>query len=564
MGQEDRQKTGVENLYVIKQNKKLRCGYTTGSCAAAAARAAAQILLGSPSGENELPDTVPLMTPKGILLHLPVRVVRADRAKGRVLCAVRKDAGDDPDVTDGLEICAEVRMLAPDIEEAAAGIRSFQAQGGGERTDVEGEGPAGAGSPCPGMDPGGLGDKYAFAYYQGKEYDSAVRLQLLDTLRAAGWQSQGDTGGAGQRQSVSRNVRREQSAFRCAGQGPLLVLDGGGGVGRVTRSGLKQNIGEAAINPVPRHMIFEAAAEECRRAGYAGGLRITISVPGGEEVAKKTFNPRLGILGGISILGTTGIVEPMSEEALIESIRLEMGQHVKNGERILVLTPGNYGLDFIRDGLKLPPDKAILCSNFIGLAVDEAAALLAGDGPEPVRIGEGPEPAGTGGACPEPARPGNSGAEPFTPEGAGPEEPGTGEAAGILYVAHIGKAVKVAGGIMNTHSREGDCRAEISAACAIQAGIGLADAGRILQTQTTDEAVGIMKEAGLLEKTMEIVCRRVRSYLQHRCGGTIRTEAIVYNQTEGLLGMTEGAGQMLRRLSENAAGTLEGDDPACG
>lgn len=100
---------------------------------------------------------------------------------------------------------------------------------------------------------------------------------------------------------------------------PGVTLDGGEGVGRVTRVGLEQAVGDAAINKVPRQMIREGVEEICRGAGYTGGLSVIISIPGGEELARKTFNPRLGIVGGISVLGTSGIVEPMSEEALIQT-----------------------------------------------------------------------------------------------------------------------------------------------------------------------------------------------------------------------------------------------------
>ena len=222
-------KNGLEDYFVIRSQKKMRYGYTTGSCAAAACKGAAEILLG-----RKKISAVKLMTPKGIPLTLQLQDIQI--GEEMVSCAVQKDAGDDPDTTNGLLIYASVK-----------------------KTD-------------------------------GSDAD-----------------------------------------------GPAITVEGGDGVGRVTRPGLAQKVGEAAINPVPREMIQKAAREICGNYGYEGGLSVVISVPGGGETAKKTFNPRLGIQGGISILGTTGIVEPMSEKALIESIRVEMKQHLAMGECSLLV-----------------------------------------------------------------------------------------------------------------------------------------------------------------------------------------------------------------------------------
>ena len=197
--------------YLVKDGKRLRLGYTTGSCAAAAAKAAAWMLL---TGRKK--DTIRLQTPKGIELNLDV--LETELSPDEVRCAIRKDSGDDPDVTRGTLIFAAVRKSAT----------------------------------------------------------------------------------------------------------PGVTIDGGEGVGRVTKPGLDQPVGAAAINSVPRQMIEENVREVCALVGYDGGLDVTISAPEGEALAKKTFNPRLGIEGGISILGTTGIVEPMSEQALLDTIRVEL------------------------------------------------------------------------------------------------------------------------------------------------------------------------------------------------------------------------------------------------
>lgn len=377
---------GLENHFVMQNNKKLRCGYTTGSCAAAAAKAAALMLLTG----HEI-RRIDLMTPKKILLHLEILDVM--RGKDVVSCAVRKDGGDDPDATHGLLVYAKVKRSK------GSGIR----------------------------------------------------------------------------------------------------IDGGPGVGRVTRKGLEQPVGAAAINRVPRQMIEEAVREICEEQEYPGGMEVEISVPGGEEAAKKTFNPRLGIEGGISILGTSGIVIPMSEAALVASIRIEMEMRHANGTEYLLITPGNYGEDFVRDSTELDVEDSMKCSNYVGETLDMAVEL---------------------------------------------------GVKGILFVAHIGKFIKVAGGIMNTHSRNADARAELMAAFAVRAGADLETAKAVLETITTEEAVTILKEKGLLSRTVELVCEKVKYYLQHRCGGAIRTEAVLFSNTCGYLGETDGAQEMMRFLAK--------------
>ena len=375
---------GLEGMYVIKDNKKLRYGYTTGSCAAAAAKAAAMMLF-----LNREVRVVDLLTPKGIMLHLAVEKIH--REEGFVSCAVKKDGGDDPDATHGLYIYAKVSL----------------------------------------------------------------------------------------------------------GDGNKIELDGGEGVGRVTKPGLEQPVGAAAINRVPRQMIEKEVADVCEEQEYRGGLRVEISVPGGEETARKTFNPRLGIEGGISILGTSGIVVPMSEAALIASIRLEMEMKKANGAEYLLITPGNYGADFIRQNMELDVENSMKCSNYVGETIDMAVDL---------------------------------------------------GIKGILVVAHIGKFIKVAGGIMNTHSRCADSRAELMAAAAVRAGASIETAREILGTITTEEAVGILKREGLTQPAMAEVTQRVRYYLQHRCHGALQTEAILFSNQHGYLGETEGAEELIKKF----------------
>ncbi len=385
------EKNGLEDYYVIRNQKKMRFGYTTGSCAAGACKGAAEMLL---SGKKI--SSVNLMTPRGILLTLSLEDIQISQEA--VSCAVRKDAGDDPDTTNGILIYAKVKKI-----------------------------------PLP------------------KEETSKI------------------------------------------------LLEGGAGVGRVTKPGLSQKVGEPAINPVPRAMILKAAEEICDAYGYEGGLSVEIFVPAGEETAKKTFNPRLGILGGISILGTTGIVEPMSEKALIESIRVEMKQHVSQGEEYLLMTPGNYGEEYLKDQMDLPFERNIKCSNYVGETIDMAVDM---------------------------------------------------GVKGILFISHIGKFVKVAAGIMNTHSHSADARMEVLASNAIRAGGDLACAKKILDCSTTDEALNVLALSGVLEKTMKEITSRIQFYLNHRSYEQILLGAVIFSNVHGYLGQTEDAQTLVKKIQE--------------
>ena len=375
--------TGIENYYAIRDGKKLYYGYTTGTCAAAAAKAAALMLAtGKPV------PYVDILTPKGIALNL--EVLEASLETNHARCAIRKYSGDDPDVTNGILVYADVTA---------------------EKT-------------------------------------------------------------------------------------PGVTVDGGEGVGRVTKPGLKQAIGEAAINPVPLRMIREEAERVAEDYGITG-LKVIISIPAGVELAKRTFNPRLGIVGGISVLGTSGIVEPMSEAALVESIGLELRQKYALGCRRIIIAPGNYGADFIRSLCHVEESELVKCSNFIGQTIDMAVS-------------------------------------------AGYEE--------LLFVSHIGKFIKLAGGIMNTHSREADSRAELMAACALRAGADADTARRLLDCLTTDEMLEVLQDKGLLEQTMHVAGERIDYYLNYRAKGQITIGAAVFSNGIGMLCTTGPADKWLAEL----------------
>ena len=347
--------------------KLLRYGYTTGSCAAGAAKAAARILL---TGQQV--EKVSLMTPKGVLLQLPVDTIAvSDQA---VTCAVRKDGGDDPDATHGLLICATVRKAGQDI-----------------------------------------------------------------------------------------------------------AIDGGEGVGRVTKPGLDQPVGNAAINRVPRRMITQAVQEVCQQAGYCGGISVEISVPEGARIGARTFNPHLGILGGISILGTSGIVEPMSDQALIDTIRVELNVLRRSGDADLLVTVGNYAEKFATGKLHLDLTRHLKCANFIGQTLE--AAIAAG----------------------------------FTR---------------VLLVGHIGKMVKLGAGIMNTHSAQADARMDVLCTCALQAGAQLPLLHEIVGCATTDAAVDCLQAAGFLEPTMQQLAKRIEEHLQRRFGRHLTMGVVVFHGRE--------------------------------
>lgn len=369
--------------YVSKGSKKLRCGFTTGTCAAAASAGAARMILSGKVIEN-----ITVMTPSGNSVTVGLTDIKKEN--DYVSCAVQKDSGDDPDVTDKILVYSTV---------------SYEKSG--------------------------------------------------------------------------------------------ITVDGGEGVGRVTKKGLKQQIGEAAINPVPRKMIEEQLKTAASDYSYDGGLKAVISVPMGIQIAKKTFNPRLGIEGGISILGTTGIVEPMSEQALIDTISVELDVRKAQNEEFIIVTPGNYGQDFLRDNLGIAVDKCVKCSNFIGDTID---------------------------MCIE---------KGFK---------------SMLLVGHIGKLSKLGCTIYNTHSRYADGRMEAFALCAALCGAEREVLENILGCITTDAALEILKKEGIFDKTIKMLEKRIDRSLKLRAKGSIEIGMITFSEEYGILCKTENADNMIEKL----------------
>lgn len=279
-----------------------------------------------------------------------------------------------------------------------------------------------------------------------------------------------------------------------------IKIIGGKGVGRVTKAGLEQEIGQPAINKTPREMIRKNVSELLDFYGYEGGADILITVPQGEEIAKKTFNSRLGIEGGISILGTSGIVEPMSEKAIIDTIKAELSVKKANEGDYIMIAPGNYGIDFIRHSFNVDLNKAVKCSNFIGDTLD------------------------------------------FVKEQS---------FKGILLVGHIGKLVKLAGGIMNTHSKNADCRMEILASATALFTEDIILVRKILNCTTTDEALELIDKAGLLDIVMEKIIEGASFYVNNRLNNEVETALVMFSNVFGILGKTSNASDMLKHFKED-------------
>lgn len=367
----------------------MRSGFTTGSCAAAAAGAATYMLLSQQKKEK-----IKITTPAGTSYEPDILDI--DLNSDYVSCAVKKDAGDDPDITNGILVYAKVEKVTCQDEQ----------------------------------------------------------IQII----------------------------------------------GGTGVGKITRPGLEMPVGEYAINSTPRKMIKLEVQGILDSFDVDTQLLVTIYVPDGEQIAQKTFNPHMGIVGGISILGTTGIVEPMSSEALIKTIELDLSQKYAEGAEVAVMVPGNYGVTFLKNNYEYDEKKAVLFSNYVGVGIDKA-----------IEVG-------------------------FKK---------------ILIVGHTGKLVKVAGGIMNTHSKEADSRMELMVAAILKAAkknnmdIEVSLLNNILDQVTTTAALDILKEYSLVDVVCEQLLDDILYHLQKRAGDECQVEAILYENSYGLLAKSTYAEEFL-------------------
>ena len=377
-------------LFAWKDGRKLRCGYTTGSCALGAAVAAAEMLFG-----DRIVDKAEIHTPKG--MHLMVEIQEAEIKNGYACCCVQKDSGDDPDVTNGIKIFAKVS--------------------------------------------------------------------------------------------------------KCGGEG--IAITGGAGIGKVTQKGLSVEVGRAAINPVPYAMILAGLKEAAMRHRYQGGLSCEIFAPEGERIAKKTLNEKLGIKGGISILGTSGIVDPMSEDALMETLNLELNVIREKGYQKLLMLPGNYASDYSKKHLHLEIKNCVKYGNFTGYTLDAAAE------------------------------------KGFTD---------------ILMVGHIGKLIKNAGGIMQTHSKMGDGRMEIFCCHAALCGVALPCLTRIMKCPTLDAAIEVLLETGLEKIVFQSVADAVKNKAEERTKGILHVECVIFSEQYGFLSQSSGANEMLADIGGGCNG----------
>ncbi len=344
----------------IKNGHTQRYGFTTGTTATAAAIGAAYMYL------DDKKNIVDVELPVGITLSIPIEYHTVQN--NLFICGVKKNAGDDPDVTDGIIISSKLEFIKKE---------------------------------------NGL----EFNFFAGE------------------------------------------------------------GVGIFTKDGLALPKGEAAINPVPRQMMIDNLSRILKEAGFSGIVNITVMVENGVEIAKKTFNERLGIIGGISILGTSGLVLPMSKTALLETIEADIKFRLKNSkERRVYLAPGNIGAKFLENNFNINSTTVAIISNFIGESIDYA---ISNDAREIVLCGD------------------------------------------------LGKLIKLSGGIMNTHSNDSDSRLELLVAAVTKLCIKenkelpIQIISNIFEQKTTTGAVNIIKENNF-ENCFDILADQMLYYAYNR------------------------------------------------
>jgi cobalt-precorrin-5B (C1)-methyltransferase len=260
-----------------------------------------------------------------------------------------------------------------------------------------------------------------------------------------------------------------------------LTIKGGQGVGLVTKSGLAVPPGEYAINPVPRQMILRDVS---RILSPDEGFVVEISVPEGEEIAKKTYNPRLGIEGGISIIGTTGIVEPKSQEAYKTSLSLELNIAKANGYKVIFLTSGYLGEKLLKSRFKIKEEAIIKIGDYVDFMLKECIQKSISK---------------------------------------------------VVLIGHIGKLAKVAAGLFNTHSKFGDARLETIAAYAASCGAESELVNKILKLKLAEEAIEILKENNLM-MTFDKIAKRVVERANEYCKDRLKLACIMLSLKGEIIG----------------------------
>lgn len=389
--------------FVYVDGKKYRRGYTTGSCATAASKAAVYMLLSQKKTES-----INIDTPKGIPLSIDIHDISI--SENRVSCSVIKDGGDDIDATNGMKIYADAEFV--------------------------------------------------------------------------------------EKESPGKIVEKSESKETFSFEGDGFAVFSGEGIGIITRKGLSHEPGYPAINPVPQNMISKEVSSII--SGNERFIKITLSAPEGKKIAEKTFNPRLGIEGGISIIGTTGIVEPMSDEGWKKSLSLELNMKRELGMDSIIMVPGNHGEAFIRENTGKELSCVVRTSNFIGYMLMEAK-----------RMG-------------------------FK---------------NILLAGHIGKFVKLSAGIFNTHSRNADARAEILVSNLALEGADIEILKKVDSCLTAEESVAIIKEYGY-DRVFDNIAEKCRKRAMQYTDGEMNIGVFVFDMEKNILGKSSNAEDMLKEIAD--------------
>lgn len=369
--------------------KQLKGGYTTGACLAAGAKAGAMIMQGEDPG-----DRVDIVALDGTPLQIPIASVEL-LAHG-VKVEIIKDAGDDPDITNGTSVFITFSFLTQEQLQPVYG-------------------------------------------------QSILYKQIL--------------------------------------------FEAGQGIGHATKPGLSLAVGEPAINPGPRQLVYNSIKDII---GDKACL-VRVEIPAGTELATKTLNPVLGIEGGISVIGTTGVLRPMSEEAFKNSLVPQIEVAKAAGFTTQIFVPGKIG-ERIATSWRLPTEAMVQTSNFIGFMLEAGA---------------------------------DHGLER------------------ILLFGHIGKLAKVAAGVFHTHNRVGDARLEVLAAYSAAQGMPAEGVQRILQAVTTEEALPVIEEYGL-QSVYQVIAARASYRAERLLFNRLQVGTVLVTLQGKLLGMDEKAKEIGR------------------